>query len=108
MTTSQRLITILLMSGATMLTRFLPFLIFSNKKRAPEFIKYLGTYLPASIFALLCVYCFKDTRVLSFPFALPEIISTAVVIIVQLLKRKMLLSIITGTLVYMFLVQVVF
>lgn len=108
MTTYEKLITIALMSSATMLTRFLPFLIFSGKKEAPKFIKYLGSVLPASIFALLCVYCLKDTQLLSFPFALPELIAIVTVVIVQLLKRKMLLSILSGTLVYMFLVQAVF
>ncbi len=108
MTVYEKLITIALMSGTTMLTRFLPFLIFSGKKDAPKFIKYLGNSLPAAIFAMLCVYCLKDTQILSFPYALPELIAIVTVVIVQLLKRKMLLSILSGTLVYMFLVQIVF
>ena len=53
-------ITIAMCTAATMLTRFLPFLIFSSKdQQPPEVVRYLGKVLPAAIFGMLIVYCLK-------------------------------------------------
>ena len=60
MTFSQEVITIGMCVLATLITRFLPFIVFSGKKETPQFIQYLGKALPAAIFALLVVYCLKD------------------------------------------------
>ena len=47
-------ITIAACTAATMLTRFLPFLIFSSKdQQPPEVVRYLGRVLPAAIFGML-------------------------------------------------------
>ena len=108
MTLTQQILTIGLCSLATMLTRFLPFLIFSGKRELPSFIKYIGRVLPAAIFGMLIVYCLKGVSVLKFSHGIPELIAIAVVIVIHLWKRKMLLSISTGTVVYMLLVQLVF
>ena len=49
MTTFQMGLTIAVCTAATMLTRFLPFLIFSSKdQQPPEVVQYLGRVLPAS------------------------------------------------------------
>ena len=44
----------------TMVTRFLPFLIFPEGKEPPEFIQYLGKVLPYAVIGLLVIYCLKD------------------------------------------------
>ena len=44
----------------TMVTRFLPFLIFPEGKEPPEFIQYLGKVLPYAVIGLLFIYCLKD------------------------------------------------
>ena len=108
MTTTQQLITIACVALATMLTRFLPFIIFPQSKETPKYIKYIGKVLPPAVFAMLVVYCFKDITPLSYPYALPEIISGALVIVLHLLKRNMLLSIGAGTVCYMLLIRAVF
>lgn len=108
MTLTQQILTIGLCSVATMLTRFLPFLIFSGKRELPAFIKYIGKVLPAAIFGMLIVYCLKGVSVLEFSHGIPELIAIAAVIGIHLWKRQMLLSISTGTVVYMLLVQLVF
>ena len=108
MTLTQQILTIGLCSVATMLTRFLPFLIFSGKRDLPAFIKYIGKVLPAAIFGMLIVYCLKGVSVLEFSHGIPELIAIATVIGIHLWKRQMLLSISTGTVVYMLLVQLVF
>lgn len=92
----------------TMVTRFLPFLIFGEKRNTPPIIEYLGKVLPFAIMGMLVVYCLKDVTVLRFPYGLPEIISCIVVAALHVWKRSSLLSIGGGTVCYMLLVQLVF
>ena len=108
MTTAQQIITIGMAVLATMLTRFLPFIIFPAGKETPEFIKYLGKVLPAAVFGFLVVYCLKNVEILSGSHGIPELIAVSIVVILHLWKRQMLLSILGGTVVYMLLVQLVF
>lgn len=107
MSGGERIITIIIAGVATLLTRFLPFVVFKGKK-IPPFIDYLGYALPVAVFGMLLVYCLKDTVVTSFPFALPEILGLAVTSAIYLWRKNTLLSIAAGTVFYMFLVQVVF
>ena len=93
---------------ATMATRFLPFLIFSDSKKTPAIITYLGKVLPCAIMGMLVVYCMKDVSFLSGSFGIPELISCAVVALLHIWKRNSLLSIGVGTVFYMVLVQLVF
>lgn len=108
MTLTQQIITIGLCALATMLTRFLPFLVFSSGKEAPKFIKYIGKSLPGAIFGMLVVYCLKGVTLTSYSYGLPELIGVLSVILIHLWKRKMLLSIASGTVIYMILVQLAF
>lgn len=108
MTLSQQIVTIALCAAGTMLTRFLPFFIFSSKKPTPKYIQYLGKALPAAIFGMLVVYCLKNVNVLAGSHGLPELISIAVVVALHLWKRQMLISVAGGTVCYMLLVQLVF
>ena len=92
----------------TMATRFLPFLIFGEKRKTPPIIEYLGKVLPFAIMGMLVVYCLKDVSVFAFPYGLPELIACAVVAALHVWKRNSLLSIGGGTVCYMLLVQLVF
>ena len=92
----------------TMATRFLPFLIFGEKRKTPPIIEYLGTVLPCAIMGMLVVYCLKDVSFLTNPFGLPELIACVVVAALHVWKRSSLLSIGGGTVCYMLLVQLVF
>ena len=107
MTQIQEITTIAICALGTMLTRFLPFLIFS-KGKTPRYIQYLGKALPAAIFSMLVVYCLKDVSLLSGSHGLPELLSIALIIGLHLWKRNMLLSIAAGTICYMALVQFIF
>lgn len=91
----------------TMLLRFLPFMIFGERK-TPEFVDYLGKYLPYAIMAMLVVYCLKGITFTSAPFGIPEIIAVAVTAGLHVWKRNTLISIICGTVCYMLLVQFIF
>lgn len=88
--------------------RFLPFWIFGENRKTPKAITYLGKVLPYSIMGMLVVYCLKGITPLHFPYALPELISCAVVVLLHIWKRNTLLSIGGGTACYMLLVQVAF
>jgi len=108
LTVSQRIITIAMIVLGTLLTRFLPFLLFPAGKPTPKYIQYLGRVLPSAVFGLLVIYCLKGVSVFSGTHALPELIAIAVVVALHLWKRQMLLSIAGGTVCYMLLVQLVF
>lgn len=95
-------------SLVTILIRFLPFVIFSGKRKTPPFITYLGKVLPYAIMGMLVVFCLKGVSVTSAPYGIPELIATVTVVILHIIKRNTLLSIIGGTAVYMILVQSVF
>lgn len=88
--------------------RFLPFLVFGENRITPPLIAYLGQVLPYAIMGMLVVYCLKDVRLSAQPFGIPEAIGCAVVALLHIWKRNTLLSIGTGTLCYMFLVQLIF
>lgn len=108
MTIVEQIITIAVVALGTMLTRFLPFVIFRPGNRTPQCVKYLGTVLPSAVLALLVVYCLKDVNVLAGSRGIPELIAIAAVVTIHLWKRQMLISIATGTLIYMALIQYVF
>ena len=108
MSVTQQIITIAMVVLATMLTRFLPFIVFPSGKPTPKYIQYLGKVLPAAVFGLLVIYCLKNVDVMTGNHGLPELISIAVVIGLHIWKRNMLISIAGGTVCYMLLVQLVF
>ena len=108
MTLTQQIIAIAMVVLGTMLTRFLPFLIFPAGKETPKYIQYVGKVLPAAVFGLLVVYCLRSVNLFSGSHGLPEAISIALVTALHLWKRQMLLSIAGGTVCYMLLVQLIF
>ena len=107
MTLLERIITILVIVLGTMLTRFLPFLLFPVGKPTPKAIQYLGNVLPGAVFGLLVVYCLKDAVFTSW-HALPELIAIACIVLLHRWRKNMFLSMAAGTAVYMALVQTVF
>ena len=92
----------------TILLRFIPFLVFNGKKESPKVIAYLSNVLPFAIMAMLVIYCLKDISIIAFPFGLPEIIASVIVILLHLWRKNTLLSISVGTIIYMLLIQFVF
>lgn len=86
----------------TLLIRALPFIVFSKH------ILYLGKVLPYAIIPMLVVYCLKSVSVLKAPYGIPELIALIVVVCIHKWKHSTLLSILLGTMTYMFLIQTVF
>lgn len=101
-------ITILLITLGTMLTRFLPFLLFPSKEKTPTFIQFLGEVLPYAVMAMLVVYCLKNISFAAPASFLPELLSIVLIVFLHHWKHNTLLSIAGGTLCYMFLIQVIF
>ncbi len=93
---------------ATVITRFLPFFLFPAGKKTPRYIHYLSLTLPYATIGLLVVYCLRGLEFFAFPYGLPELISIAVITALHLYKGNSLLSIGTGTILYMVLTQTLF
>ena len=108
MTLWQKIITISICAAGTMLTRFLPFMFFSEKRPIPKFIRYLGSTLPLAIFGFLVVYCLKEVSILGGLHGIPEAVAILITSALHFWKKNMLLSIFGGSVCYMLLVQFVF
>lgn len=100
------LFAIFVMAAVTALLRFAPFFIFRNK--TPKVVLYLGNVLPEAIMAMLVVYCLKNVSLFTGSRGLPEAISLAFVFLLHKWKHNTLLSILSGTICYMILIQMVF
>ena len=108
MTLTQQMITLGMVVLGTMLTRFIPFIIFPAGKPTPKYIQYLGNVLPSAVFGLLIIYCLKNVSIFAGSHGIPEMLSIILVVLLHLWKRQMLLSIAGGTIFYMILVQFIF
>lgn len=95
-------------SLTTAAIRFLPFVIWNGNKKTPKIIEKLGKVLPFAIMGMLVVYCLKDVSFSNASGFLPPLIACFVVGVLYIWKRNTLVSIISGTICYMILVQLVF
>lgn len=104
---------------ATVLTRFIPFVVFRPGKPTPRLVLYLGKVLPASVFALLVVYCLKDitfvprpgaagsAELLGVPFdTVARLLAVAFTMAIHAWRKSMMWSIAAGTALYMVLIRV--
>ncbi len=105
MTVFQQFIIIGMVVLGTVLTRFLPFLLFPAGKPTPKYIQYLGKVLPSAMFGMLVIYCLKNVSIFTGSHGIPELLAILLVMALHMWKRQMLLSIAGGTLFYMLLVQ---
>ena len=108
MTDVRSMIIIAVVAAVTMLLRFLPFAVFGKHKKTPDYITYISSVLPYAIMGMLVVYCLKDVSIMTAPHGIPELLAGLVVVILHYWKGNTLISILSGTVVYMLLVQCVF
>lgn len=108
MTLTEQIITIAMGVLGVHLCRLLPFWIFPANRPIPEYIRYLGKVLPAAMFGMLVIYCYKNIDIFSVYRGLPDFIAGIVTLTLHFWKKNMFLSIAVGTGLYMFLVQAVF
>ena len=101
---------------ATMLTRFIPFIVFRPGKPTPKYILYLGKVLPASVFALLVMYCLKNISFVSptsdtneiwgIPSdTIAQLLGVVFTILIHIWRKSMMWSIAAGTIFYMMLIR---
>lgn len=105
MTQTHAVLAVVIMAAVTALLRFLPFLVFSDGKKVPPLISYLGKVLPCAIMGMLVVYCLKDTSFTAAAGFLPQLIAGALTALSYLWKKNTVLSILLGTVCYMLLMQ---
>jgi len=101
--TEHILMVILVMTIATFATRIMPFVFFHGRSNHPT-MNYIAKYTPPMIMSILVIYVLKDVN-FSNDIGLYTVISVVVTIVIHLWKSNPLLSIFTGTFLYMFLVQ---
>lgn len=104
----QAIIIIICIVAGTMITRFLPFVLFPEGKKHPKIVDYLSATIPPAVMGLLTVYCLRNVQITEAPHGLPEIIAVTITVLLHLWRRNVLFSILVGTVVYMLLVQMVF
>ena len=98
MTILQAAITVIVVVAATVLTRFLPYILFPEGKKVPKYVIYLGQVLGPAVFGLLVVYCLKNVQwISSSAHGIPEIIGVITTALVYKWRRQMILSMALGT-----------
>lgn len=107
MTDLHGILMVAIIASVTALLRFLPFWLLRGRE-TPKFVAWLGQVLPFAIMGMLVVYCLRNISFAAVGTFLPEILACGLVAAVHVWKRNTLLSILSGTAVYMALVQLVF
>lgn len=108
LTPVQTFVIISMVALGTVITRFLPFILFPDNKKKHPYITYLGRVLPYPVIGLLVVYCLKTVNLTTPSSWIPESIAVICIMALHFWKGNVLLSIGAGTIVYMLLVQLVF
>lgn len=93
---------------ATVIMRYLPFVLFPDNKPTPPFIHYMGKVLPPAVFGFLVIYALKSVSIIDGSHGIPELIAIIITAAAHLWKRQMLISIAAGTVSYMLMVQFIF
>ena len=84
--------------------RAFPFLLFGSRP-LPRVMRYLGQALPPAIMTVLVIYCLRGVVFQRSPFGVPELSAGALVLVLQIIRKNMYLSIIAGTVCYMVLIR---
>jgi branched-subunit amino acid transport protein AzlD len=90
--------------------RALPFVLYAGSKgKMPAIVRYIGAVLSPAAIAMLCIYCFSGN--LQFCGALSPVhaaawLGGAATVILHLWRGNPLISILSGTALYMTLIRV--
>lgn len=122
MTITQQIIMVAAGVVATMLTRFIPFIVFRPGKPTPKYILYLGKVLPASVFALLVMYCLRhisfikmastttgrlgDWHFILSNDTIAQLIAVFFTIAIHAWRKSIMWSLAAGTICYMILIRI--
>lgn len=105
MSLTEQIITIAMVILGTMLTRFLPFILFPDNRPTPKIVQKIGKLLPSAILGMLVIYCYRQVDIVNNPTGIFDIIAGIAVVMIHLKWRNMLLSIGLGTVFYILLLQ---
>jgi branched-subunit amino acid transport protein AzlD len=94
------------MAGITFASRLLPFLLFS-RKHPPHWVATIETVLPPLVLWLLVFYSLSSISWRTTPYGIPAIAGVAMTVLAHRWKHSALLSILSGTAVYMILTRLV-
>lgn len=95
---------IAVMALVNFFTRVFPFLFF-RKNELPSYIVFIEKFFPAVIMTILIVYSVKDVDFSLAPYGLKEIAGIVFTAVLHLSLKNYLISIFSGTIFYMGLVQ---
>lgn len=96
---------ILVIAIVTIFTRTAAFAVFGGNRKVPKLISYLGAVMPAAVISMLIIYCIRSTDFMALSSVLPIIIASIATAIIHFKVNNTLLSIFTGTVLYMVLIQ---
>lgn len=71
---------------ATVITRFLPFILFRQGRKPQVYRLFRSQFLPYATIGLLVVYCLRGLQFASYPHGLPELISIGAIVALHLWK----------------------
>ena len=103
-----KILAIAVMAFVTYIIRLGPFLLFGKGHTTPEWVVYMGKVLPPAVMGMLIIYSLKSVEVLIINSIAPVFLAILTTAILHVWKRNNLLSILSGTAVYMVMIQVVF
>lgn len=101
------LIAVLVSALITYGLRSVVFIFFADGSRLPVWLDRLGEVLPASIMAVLVVYCLRAVRDDFSHMGICGIIAAVITALIHKWKKNTFLSIILGTAVYMVLIRII-
>lgn len=87
-----------------LLTRALPFLFAKQLQQSQRF-QAVGKELPAYVMLLLVIYEIGPERFLQPPYGIPEVSALVILTFVHYISHQLFLSLMTGTISYVLLLQ---
>lgn len=102
------IIIIALIAVLTYAARLFPYVIFGRGNKIPDMVIFLGEVLPPAVMVLLIVYCIRNISIFAYPYGIPEFSAILLTVILYLTVKNNLAAMISGTVLYMILIQLVF
>jgi branched-subunit amino acid transport protein AzlD len=104
MSNLERMISIILMMSATMMTRFIPLIMF--KKELSAKTKRIANQLPYATMGLLVVYALKDSFTVETSYGLYQMIGLFAIAIIHKITDHILMSIGGGLMIYLLILNI--
>jgi branched-subunit amino acid transport protein AzlD len=98
------LVVVAVMAVITFASRLLPFVLFS-RRRPPSWVATVETVLPPLVLWLLVFYSLNSVVWRTTPYGIPALAGVAMTVLAHRWKHNALLSIFSGTAVYLILTR---